>query len=208
MNFNPAWIINVSFWFERCLIWYYNQEVQYSILINNSSLNRSHVGKGVPIRNICVRACVRVIKAWRSSIRFSKTSVRIYPRFTPLFKRHLRGLPSSINLSFRSIQSLLKQQLSDIYKKKHTLDSRPLTAQRRIQPRPWPEARTMAKWPSHMWYLMQASEVSPKTGRMDEPRVTGKNIKAKHMVAVFPSLNTTVSHFVFHLPRTANLMIK
>lgn len=59
----------------------------------------------------------------------------------------------------------------------------------------------MAMWPIHIWYFTLASDVSPNSGSTDEPRVTGKNRKARHMFPTRPSLRAALSSFDSHLPK-------
>ena len=53
--------------------------------------------------------------------------------------------------------------------------------------------------PSHIWYLMLPSEVRPNRGKIDEPRATGKNRSARHMLPTTPSLNDVLSSLASHL---------
>ena len=53
--------------------------------------------------------------------------------------------------------------------------------------------------PSHIWYLMLASEVSPTSGNIDDPRATGKNRKAQTMFPTRPNLSPAAWSLAAHL---------
>lgn len=46
---------------------------------------------------------------------------------------------------------------------------------------------------------MEASEVSPKNARIDDPLVTGKNRNVKHIFPASPIVNANLSNFASHL---------
>lgn len=62
----------------------------------------------------------------------------------------------------------------------------------------------MRMFPSHIWYLMLASEVRPNNGKIDEPRATGKKRRARQMFPTSPSLNDALSNLASHLPKAQN----
>lgn len=53
--------------------------------------------------------------------------------------------------------------------------------------------------PSHIWYLMLASEVSPTSGKIDDPRATGKNRNAQTMFPTRPNLSPAALSLAAHL---------
>jgi len=63
---------------------------------------------------------------------------------------------------------------------------------------------TMDRCPSQIWYLMLDSDVSPKSGRIEDALVTGKNRNAQHMFPMYPTLRDTLLNFACHLPQTNN----
>lgn len=74
-----------------------------------------------------------------------------------------------------------KQVVTKIAHKIHTSIIWLVMAQYMIKPIVWAAKRTIDKCPSHIWYLMLDSEVSPTRRRIEDPLVTGKNKNAQHM---------------------------
>lgn len=80
-----------------------------------------------------------------------------------------------------------------------------------MNPTLWRANRKLEICPSQMWYLMLDSDVRPNRGKIDDPRVTGKNRNAQHMCPMYPSLNDTLRNFASHLQikhNTTHVLIK
>ena len=59
--------------------------------------------------------------------------------------------------------------------------------------------KVLERWPSQIWYLILDSDVRPTRGKRVEPRVTGKNKKAQHVLPMYPSLNDTLRNLASQL---------
>jgi hypothetical protein len=61
----------------------------------------------------------------------------------------------------------------------------------------------MVIWPSHIWYLMLASEVRPTYCKTEDPLATGKKRKARQVFPTSPRLRPAVSNLTSHLPKSS-----
>lgn len=81
-------------------------------------------------------------------------------------------------------------------------------AQYMMKPTVWATKRIIERWPSHIWYLILDSDVSPTRGRIEDPRVTGKKRNAQHMFPIYPSLSDTLRNLACHLRKLIDRWVK
>jgi hypothetical protein len=62
---------------------------------------------------------------------------------------------------------------------------------------------TIVIFPSHIWYLMLASEVRPTSCKIEDPLVTGKKRKARQVFPASPRLRAALRNLTSHLPKSS-----